>query len=107
MTSDEIPYTSEETCQLILRDFLAIDRTTLANERTLLAYIRTGLALLAAGFSFIQFFQSLWLEVLGWMIVPLGVGTLWLGGTRYLTMAQQIRAAREGSRGERARQPGN
>ncbi len=28
--------------EMILRDFLAVDRTLLANERTLLAYIRTG-----------------------------------------------------------------
>ncbi|MGN0027609.1 MAG: DUF202 domain-containing protein, partial [Clostridium sp.] len=33
--------------EMILRDFLAADRTLLANERTLLAYIRTGISLLA------------------------------------------------------------
>jgi putative membrane protein len=34
---------------LIIRDLLALDRTTLANERTFLSYIRTALGLAAAG----------------------------------------------------------
>lgn len=34
---------------LVLREYLAIERTKLANETTLLAYIRTGLYFLVAG----------------------------------------------------------
>ena len=34
---------------LVLREYLAIERTKLANERTLLTYIRTGLYFLVAG----------------------------------------------------------
>ena len=34
---------------MILRDFLATDRTILANERTLLAYLRTFISFFAAG----------------------------------------------------------
>jgi uncharacterized membrane protein YidH (DUF202 family) len=34
---------------LVLREYLAIERTRLANETTLLAYIRTGLYFLVAG----------------------------------------------------------
>lgn len=33
---------------LVLREYLAIERTKLANERTLLTYIRTGLYFLVA-----------------------------------------------------------
>ena len=36
--------------ELILRDYLAIERTKLANVRTLFSYIRTSLYLLTAGF---------------------------------------------------------
>ncbi|MDH5381747.1 MAG: DUF202 domain-containing protein, partial [Cyclobacteriaceae bacterium] len=39
--------------EIILRDFLALERTTLANERTLFAYIRTSLYLILAGIAFI------------------------------------------------------
>lgn len=40
--------------EIILRDYLAIERTRLANERTLLSYIRSSLYLLLAGIAFFQ-----------------------------------------------------
>ena len=40
---------------MILRDYLALDRTKLANERTYLAQIRTFISLLAAGIGLIEF----------------------------------------------------
>ncbi len=40
--------------RIILRDFLALERTTLANERTLFAYIRTSLYLILGGIAFVQ-----------------------------------------------------
>lgn len=40
--------------QIILRDYLAIERTRLANERTLLSYIRSSLYLLLGGIAFFQ-----------------------------------------------------
>lgn len=40
--------------EVILRDYLAIERTRLANERTLLSYIRSSLYLLLGGIAFIQ-----------------------------------------------------
>jgi len=43
---------------MILRDHLALDRTTLANERTVLAYIRTAIALFVTGMSLVHFFQG-------------------------------------------------
>lgn len=39
---------------VILRDYLAIERTRLANERTLLSYIRSSLYLLLGGIAFFQ-----------------------------------------------------
>lgn len=75
---------------LILRDHLALDRTVLANERTFLAYTRTALTLFAVGVTFAHFFQSLWLEILGWMFVPAGVATFFLGWIRYRTVGKAI-----------------
>ncbi|TYA84405.1 DUF202 domain-containing protein [Seonamhaeicola marinus] len=40
--------------KVILRDYLAIERTRLANERTLLSYIRSSLYLLLGSIAFFQ-----------------------------------------------------
>lgn len=40
--------------KVILRDYLAIERTRLANERTLLSYIRSSLYLLIGSIAFFQ-----------------------------------------------------
>ncbi|WP_299517905.1 DUF202 domain-containing protein, partial [uncultured Flavobacterium sp.] len=39
----------ENRDEIILRDYLAMERTKLANERTLLSYIRSSLYLLLGG----------------------------------------------------------
>lgn len=54
------------------RDYLAVDRTRFANERTMLAYLRTGLNSLIAGVSFIKFFDSLFFQVAGLLLVSAG-----------------------------------
>jgi len=77
------PYGNRKKEELILRDYLAVERTMLANERTLLAYIRTALTLFVAGVSFIKFFGSAVLALVGWIFVPLGVTIIALGLMRY------------------------
>jgi len=62
--------------ELILRDYLATDRTILANERTFLAYIRTALSIFAVGISFLKFFDSLLIKIIGWIFIPAGVSIL-------------------------------
>ncbi|QSE95984.1 DUF202 domain-containing protein [Fulvivirga lutea] len=50
--------------KIILRDFLALERTTLANERTFFAYIRAGIYLSLAGIAILKLknFESItWL----------------------------------------------
>ena len=49
----------QTTETIILRDYLAIERTRMANERTLLSFLRTGLYLIMTGFSMLE------LEALG------------------------------------------
>lgn len=68
---------------LILRDHLAIDRTVLANERTFLAYTRTALTLFVAGVTFVHFFESFWLTVVGLAFVPAGLATFVVGVLRF------------------------
>lgn len=94
------PYEHRECEQIILRDYLAIDRTVLANERTFLAYVRTTLALLAAGASFIQFFQLLWLEVIGYLLIVSAVVLLTIGIKRFLVFRGEINKAKQVNRNE-------
>jgi putative membrane protein len=65
--------------QIILRDYLALERTKLANERTLLAYSRTSLYMLLGGIAFLQledFNSIIWVGYLaiGLSIVLISVG---------------------------------
>lgn len=76
--------------ELILRDHLAAGRTALANERTFLAYVRTALALFAAGVTLVHFFDSVWLDIVGWAFVPIGAGTMLIGAVRYRRMKARI-----------------
>ena len=80
------PYLQFESHDLIVRDYLAVDRTILANERTFLSYVRTALALIAAGVSFIKLFDELWIAIVGWLFVPCGVLAIVIGVLRYWQM---------------------
>ncbi|MEO6346969.1 MAG: DUF202 domain-containing protein, partial [Aquaticitalea sp.] len=51
--------------QVILRDYLAIERTRLANERTLLSYIKSSLYLLLGGITVLQLSNYRNLQYLG------------------------------------------
>jgi|GEM_PF-1153178 len=64
-TPDISPYQDFRIRELILRDYLAIDRTILAGENTFLSYIRTSLTVLAIGATVIHFFNSLFTQILG------------------------------------------
>ena len=84
------PYARRKTDELILRDYLAIDRTVLANERTLLSYIRTAIAFAAAGAALIHFFDFSLIKAMGWVLIPLAIGILWVGIKHYLKMRQDL-----------------
>lgn len=77
---------------MILRDQLARDRTVLANERTLLAYIRTAIALFAGGGTVVALFpRSLLLQILGAVLLLLGVVVLGVGTWRFAVVASRLR----------------
>lgn len=77
--------------KLILRDFLAIDRTVLANQNTFLAYLRTALTLFVAGLTFVRFFDYHIVVIIGWVFIPLGVGTFAVGLLRYNRLRKVLR----------------
>ena len=90
----ENPYEKFDKSELILRDELAIDRTTLANERTLLAYERTALTLIIAGLTFLHFIEAGSLRIVGLIAIPVGVATGLYGVIRFLRMKRMIKSSR-------------
>jgi putative membrane protein len=80
---DHHPYDTFSSKQLLLRDYLALDRTSMANERTLLAYIRTALALVVVGGSLLKFFDDVMLDIIGIVFIMIAIGTTALGIVRF------------------------
>lgn len=78
--------------EIILRDYLAMERTKLANERTLLSYIRSSLYLLLGGIAIIQLegFESI--KFLGFISLGLTVILLVIGVYRFQKLNKQLRS---------------
>jgi putative membrane protein len=76
--------------EIILRDYLAIERTRLANERTLLAYTRTSLYMLLGGIAFLELhdFERIWW--VGYMSLLLSAVLLIVGFYRYFQIKYRL-----------------
>ncbi|MBI4286567.1 MAG: DUF202 domain-containing protein [Chloroflexi bacterium] len=85
------PYAQFNRDELILRDYLAADRTALANERTLLSYIRTSVALAAGGVSLIHFLGSLAADIGGGVLLALAAGVLIVGLQRFVWYRRRLK----------------
>ncbi|WP_294559054.1 DUF202 domain-containing protein [uncultured Bacteroides sp.] len=77
--------------ELILRDYLAIERTKLANVRTLFAYIRTSLYLLTAGIGILQIDSIAQLDGLAWVCIIAGIILFFFGFVNYLKIKKQLK----------------
>lgn len=84
------PYSDFDEDELILRDYLAIDRTILANDRTVLAFVRTALALFVTGVTLIKLFGPGPIVIIGWAVIALGAAVLVMGLIRYRRMQRNI-----------------
>ncbi|MFZ1332323.1 MAG: DUF202 domain-containing protein [Flavobacteriales bacterium] len=84
------PYDRFDPEQLIMRDYLAIQRTNLANERTFLSYIRSSIGLLILGVSFIKFLDSLAVEIAGGLFIFLSILLFGIGLHQYRKRRKQI-----------------
>jgi putative membrane protein len=80
---------------LVLREYLAIERTKLANETTLLAYIRTGLYLLVAGSTLGHLLATEFWRIVGPPLVVVGLIIMVLGIIRYLRLRKAIEASKK------------
>ena len=76
---------------IILRDFLALERTKLANERTLLSYIRASLYLLLGGIALLKIEGFEQIHFLGYISIALTVILLLIGLFRFHRLKQKLR----------------
>ncbi len=89
---DPVVYKEFFAKQLILRDYLAIERTILTNEATFLSYIRTGLTVIVVGVTLFMLSESLVVfQYAGVVLIVLGFFTLAHGATRTVQMGTKIR----------------
>lgn len=80
---------------LVLREYLAIERTKLANERTLLTYIRTGLYFLVAGSTIGHLIETAFWNLMGSPIIIIGVVIMAFGFIRFFRVARVIEKSRK------------
>jgi len=80
---------------LVLREYLAIERTKLANERTLLTYIRTGLYFLVAGSTIGHLINTAFWNTMGSPIVIVGVLITAFGVVRFIRMGREIQNSKK------------
>jgi len=79
---------------LVLREYLAIERTKLANETTLLAYIRTGLYFLVAGSTIGYLVITEFWKIVGTPLIVIGVIIMLFGVVRYFRLRKSIEASK-------------
>ena len=80
---------------LVLREYLAIERTKLANETTLLAYIRTGLYFLVAGSTLGQLIETDFWTIAGPSLIVVALLIMIAGIIRYLRLRRAIEASKK------------
>lgn len=76
--------------KIILRDYLALERTRLANERTLFAYIRTSLYLLTAGLGIFEIESIQHLRMLAWVCVVVSAILFVFGLYKYYQLRKYL-----------------
>lgn len=75
---------------IILRDFLALERTTLANERTLFSYIRTSLYLIIGGIALLQLKEFDNLRWVGYLSFGISIFLIVYGFIRYIALRSKL-----------------
>jgi len=85
----KLPFENKE--EIILRDYLALERTKLANERTLFAYIRTALYLMLAGMTILQLNNFKAIHWIAFLTIGLSIIILIVGIWRYTKLNRQLK----------------
>jgi putative membrane protein len=84
-------YDFENKEKIILRDYLALERTRLANERTLFSYIRTALYLVLGGIAFLQLQGFEKIKWLGYFSLALSIIFLVFGILKYYQLKNKLK----------------
>lgn len=86
----ENPYVAyeKEHEQMILRDYLAVDRTMMANETAFMSYVRTSLTMIAAGITIIKLFNEPLMHIVGWAFILVGAWVAVHGYQRFRQVDQ-------------------
>lgn len=82
--------------EIILRDKLALDRTSLANQRTLLSYVRTGLYFIMTGIGLFYLEKKTRFGLFEWLFIVLGLIAILAGVAVYLNVRQKINSVERG-----------
>lgn len=90
MKKAETRYYKEFCDDMILRDFLALDRTILANKRTLLAYLRTFIGLIAGGIGMIKLVTDGIINIVGYIFIAVSFPVLIIGLIKYIKMQRTL-----------------
>ncbi len=77
--------------ELIIRDFLARQRTTLANNRTLLAFVRTSLYFLVSGTALFEVKELDHVRDLGYLAFGLSFVILVIGFVNYFRIRKKLK----------------
>lgn len=77
--------------EIILRDYLAIERTKLANERTLLSYIRASLYLVIGGIAFLGMEELEEIKNVGIAALCISITMLIIGIIRFYQLNRQLK----------------
>lgn len=77
--------------ELIVRDYLARQRTALANDRTLLAYIRTSLYFLVSGTALFEVNKLAHVSQLGYLAFGLSFAFLVVGFISYFKIKKKLK----------------
>lgn len=80
----------EQRDEIILRDYLALERTKLANERTLLAYLRTSLYMLLGGIAFLRLTDFESIRWVGYVSLALSVILICVGLVRSFVIRRRL-----------------
>lgn len=78
--------------EMILRDFLALDRTILANKRTFLAYVRTSIGLVASGIGMVKLVTDGIVNLLGYIFILAALPVLIIGIKEYQKTKKELLA---------------
>ena len=83
-------YSNIRAEDMILRDYLAYDRTVIANERTLLAYFRRALMLFATGVTLFKLIKEVLYQYIGLFFIAISSFVFMFGLVRYFMLKNKL-----------------